>query len=132
MTASNARSPLTHPELSYTLNGICFKAHDEVGLYGKEKQYGDVVAHELTSRGIPFEREVSIGTSGNRVDFIVDGKVLLELKSKRMLTSEDYAQTQRYLQTTGLRLGLLVNFREKYIKPVRVVRIDTDRSRRYQ
>ena len=41
-----------------------------------------------------------------------------------MLTSEDYRQIQHYLQETQMRLGLLVNFRETCIKPVRIVRID--------
>jgi hypothetical protein len=44
---------------------------------------------------------------------------------KRILTKEDYYQLQRYLQESRAKLGLLVNFRNKYIKPKRVVRIDT-------
>lgn len=125
-------SRVIYPELSYTLTGIFFLAHDEVGFYGKEKQYGDVVERELKLKRIPYKREVSIGESGNRIDFVVDEKVLVELKSKRMLTKEDYIQTQRYLQATGLKLGLLVNFRDKYIKPERIVKIDTDLGKRYQ
>ncbi|KKW10559.1 MAG: hypothetical protein UY50_C0031G0017 [Parcubacteria group bacterium GW2011_GWA2_49_9] len=125
-------SRVIYPELSYTLTGICFVAHDEVGLYGKEKHYCDIVARELAVKKIPHEREVTIADTGNRVDFIVDGKILLECKSKRMLTKEDYAQTQRYLQITGLKLGLLVNFRDKYVKPERIVRIDTDRAQKYR
>lgn len=44
----------------------------------------------------------------------------------------DYEQTQRYLQITGLKLGFLVNFRDKYLKPSRVVRIDTDSGNKYR
>jgi len=37
----------------------------------------------------------------------------------------DFEQTQRYLQETQLKLGLLVNFRDDFLKPIRIVRIDT-------
>lgn len=66
---------------------------------------------------------MAIGDSGNIVDGIVDGKVLLEFIAKRIVTKDDYYQTQRYLQETGLLLGILVNFRDKYIKPKRIVKI---------
>lgn len=49
---------------------------------------------------------------------------MLEFKAKRILTKEDYYQTQRYLQQTGYKLAILVNFRGKYIKPKRIVKID--------
>ena len=90
-----------------------------------------MVARELKLKKIFFEREVIVGDTGNRVDFIADGKILLECKSKRMLAKEDYIQAQRYLQITGLKLGLRVNFRAKYVKPERIVRIDTDRAQKY-
>ena len=125
-------SRVIYPELSYTLTGICFDAHKEVGLYGKEKQYDDIVERELKLKQIPFVREAPIGNTGNRVDFIVDGKKPLELKSKRILTKEDFIQTQRYLQATGLKLGLLINFRDMYVKPKRIVRIDTDGAEKYR
>lgn len=125
-------SHIIHPELSYILVGICFTAHDEIGLYGREKQYGDILERELKQKKIFYKREVSIAESGNTADFVVDGKILLELKSKRTLVPGDYAQVQRYLQITGLKLGLLVNFRNKYLQPVRIVKIDTDMSNKYR
>jgi hypothetical protein len=45
------------------------------------------------------------------------------MKTKRFLTKEDYFQTQRYLQESQLLLGILVNFRNKYIKPSRVLKV---------
>ena len=113
-----------YPELSYAIVGVCFSAHNEIGLYGREKQYGDSIAIKLKDAGIPFERELRVGESGNILDFVIDGKIVLEIKAKRIIVKEDYYQLQRYLQETGLRLGLLVNFRSKYLKPLRVVRID--------
>lgn len=113
------------PELSYSLVGICFSTHNELGRYAREKQYGDVIASKLKDAKISFEREYRIGSSGNIVDFLIDGKIILELKAKRIILKEDYYQMQRYLQEAGLRLGLLVNFRSEYLKPARIVRIDS-------
>lgn len=43
-----------------------------------------------------------------------------------MILRDDYYQLQRYLQSTQKKLGLLVNFRYRYLKPLRIVKIDTD------
>ncbi len=118
-------SPLIFPELSYVLTGICFQVQNELGRFCREKQYGDSIEKRLKELKIPYKRELIIADSGNTVDFLIDNKVILELKTKRVLTKEDYVQVQRYLQTTGIKLGLLVNFRQIYLKPVRVIRIDT-------
>ncbi|KKU26566.1 MAG: hypothetical protein UX39_C0008G0029 [Candidatus Magasanikbacteria bacterium GW2011_GWA2_46_17] len=112
-----------YPELSYNLVGIFFEVHKELGLYGREKQYADYIEQKLKNKKISYKRELAIGNTGNILDFLVDEKIILELKAKRMLTPEDYRQTQHYLQETNIRLGLLVNFREKIVKPIRIVRI---------
>jgi GxxExxY protein len=115
---------LIYKDLSYTIVGAFISAHNELGPYAREKQYGDVVARIFKEKEMYFDREVKIGDSGNTADGIVEHKVLVEFKAKRILTPEDYYQTQRYLQETGLRLAILVNFRDKYIKPRRIVRIE--------
>ena len=68
-----------------------------------------------------FVREKQIGNSGNIVDFLIENKIILELKAKRLITKEDYFQMQRYLQASGLEIGLIVNFRDSHIKPKRVL-----------
>ena len=60
------------------------------------------------------------------MDFLINNQIILELKAKRIITKEDYYQLQRYLQTLDIRLGLLVNFRSPYLKPHRIVKIETD------
>ncbi|MBU2542322.1 GxxExxY protein [Patescibacteria group bacterium] len=116
---------LIYPDLSYRINGILFSVHNEVGQYGREKQYGDLLETKLKENGLNFKREFRIGSTGNIVDFIIDDKIILELKTKRILEKNDYEQVQRYLQQTKLKLGLLINFRNKYVKPTRIVKIDT-------
>ncbi|OHA15291.1 MAG: hypothetical protein A3G52_04220 [Candidatus Taylorbacteria bacterium RIFCSPLOWO2_12_FULL_43_20] len=120
-----------YPELSYTITGILFSAHNELGRYAREKQYGDMVERNLAAKKIIFKREMCIGNSGNIVDFIIENKIIIELKAKQALLAEDFPQIQHYLQETQLKLGLLVNFRDKFLKPHRVVKIDTQERKKY-
>lgn len=114
-----------YPELSYEITGILFDVHNSLGPYAREKQYGDLIEEKLKESKMGYKREISIGNSGNILDFIVDKKIVLELKTSRILTRENYRQIQNYLQQTKLDLGLLVNFRNKYLKPSRIIRINS-------
>ncbi len=123
---TNKNGKLIYPELSYILTGLCFEVHNQLGRYAREKQYGDLLEETLREIKIPYKREFRIGKSGNMVDFFIDNRVVLELKAKPLILKEDYYQAQRYLQISNIKLALLVNFRNRYLKPIRVIRIDTD------
>ncbi|HLD24908.1 MAG TPA: GxxExxY protein [Patescibacteria group bacterium] len=124
METNATNKKLIYPELSYLLVGVCFEVHNDLGHYGREKQYGDLLEKKLTALRIPFRRELRTMQGSNILDFLIENKIVLELKTKYALTKEDYYQLQRYLQQTGFRLGLLINFRSKYLRPKRVIRID--------
>ncbi len=128
---TNITNKIIYPKLSYDIVGICFNVHNDIGRYAREKQYGDEIVRYFKKTDIPFKRELAIGGTGNTVDFLIDDKIILEIKAKRLITKEDYFQTQRYLQTLNIKLGLLINFREKYLKPIRVVRIDTKTKEKF-
>lgn len=117
-----------YPELSYTITGILFSVHNELGQYAREKQYGDLIEKKFDEIKIHYKRELAISNTGNILDFIVEDKIILELKNTRVLTKEHYRQIQNYLQQTQVKLGLLVNFRSKYLKPIRIIRIDKNYS----
>ncbi len=119
------QSKLVYPELSYLITGILFDVHNELGRYAREKQYGDVLARALKAQNIKFCRELSIAGSGNIVDFTIEDKIILELKTVPAIVYGHYRQVQNYLQQTGLRLGLLINFRSQYLRPIRIIRIDS-------
>lgn len=112
------------PELSYIITGILFSVHNELGPYETEKHYGNAVEKKLKGIKLPYSREVRVSDSGNILDFVIDSSIALELKCVRQLTGENYRQIQNYLQQTNLKLGILVNFRNKYLKPARIIRID--------
>ncbi|MBI2406245.1 MAG: GxxExxY protein [Candidatus Harrisonbacteria bacterium] len=110
---------------------MCFGAHNQLGRFAREKQYCDIIARLLDESGIAFQREYTVPNTGNRVDFLVENKIVLEAKAKNFMLKDDYYQLQRYLQALDCKLGLLVNFRNRYLKPCRVVRIDTDARKKF-
>jgi GxxExxY protein len=120
-------SKVIHPELSYKVNGICFAVHNELGQYRNEKQYADAIESHLKKLSIPYKRELildnaQIGLPGrNRVDFLIADEIVLEIKTKRAIVPEDYYQLKRYLVSLDKKLGILINFRSKYIYPKRVI-----------
>lgn len=128
---NNTNNKLIYPELSYMITGVCFDVHNTVGRYAKEKQYGDEIEKRFGELNIIYKRELRIGDRGNIIDFFIDNKIILEIKAKRIITKEDYFQLQRYLQDANVKLGLLINFRSPYIKPLRIIRIDTDKKKDY-
>ena len=121
-------SQLIYPKLSYKINRILFKVHNELGRFLNEKQYADAIEKYLLETNIQYEREKILPPSfrgetkgRNRIDFLIENKIILEIKTKRMLTKEDYYQLKRYLVTLNIKLGLLVNFRNQYLRPRRIL-----------
>ena len=121
-------SKVIYLELSYKLTGIFFSVHNERGRFCNEKQYADAVENYFKKLGLEYEREKVLPQSfsnefpgRNRVDFIVDNKIVVEVKAKRVVEREDYYQAKRYLVALGKKLGIVVNFRDKYLRPKRVL-----------
>ena len=116
---------ILYPELSYKISGACFDVHNKLSRFCREKQYADELESELDKRGIKYHREMRICEedkfTGNVADFIIEDCVVLELKAKSVVTKDDYYQLKRYLVSSDKKLGLLVNFRDTYLKPKRVL-----------
>ena len=119
---------LLYPELSYELNGILFKVHNDLGRFCNEKQYGDAIEKILKEKEIPYHREYVIPQSfdgemkgRNKVDFLIKGKIILEMKTKSHIERRDYFQIKRYLTAANLELGILVNFQCYHLVPKRVI-----------
>lgn len=122
------KDKVLYPELSYLIYGFCFKVHNELGRFRNEKQYGDAIENMLKINDISYEREKRLPESfdGEKqgrsvVDFTIDDTIVLELKAVRIITEEDYFQVKRYLVSCNKELGILVNFRQQYLSPKRVL-----------
>lgn len=105
-------------EESYKIIGACFEVYKEKGCGFLEAVFQECIELELGFQGIPFEaqRLLPLTYKGRplvqtyKADLICFGSVLVELKAVSELTDEHRAQVLNYLNATGLRLGLLVNF----------------------
>jgi GxxExxY protein len=89
-----------------------------------ESAYEEVLAYEMGKRGLKFKRQFPVGLhyeqlvipDAFRADFIVEDKVIIELKSVEMINASHSKQVLTYLKLTGLKLGLLINFGVPLIK----------------
>lgn len=113
-------------ELSYKITGVCYKVHNELGRFCREKQYSDKLEEKLIENNINYKREFRIdkltdSPEGNIADFIIENKIIVDLKAKKFITKEDYYQMMRYLMASNLQLGLIINFRNTFLKPKRII-----------
>lgn len=115
-----------YPELSYKIVGLAFEVHNELGQFAREKQYADLLEEKFKVENIKYRRELIMGDSGNIADFIVgeNEEILLELKTVRVIGRAQFHQIQNYLQQSYIKLGILINFSDKYLRPKRVLRLD--------
>ena len=111
-------------DLTERIIGAAIEVHKQLGPGLLESVYQICLAREFSICGIPFEQEKSIPVKykgvqldcGYRLDFLVDNKVILELKTVDELTSSHEAQLLTYLRITGCKVGLLINYNTPVLK----------------
>ena len=120
---------LLYKELSYKVIGAAIEVYKILGPGFLESVYQAALAHELTLQGIPFEqykkltvtyKDILIGEY--EADFVVDDKIILELKAVSDIHPQHEAQAHHYLAVTGLRLALILNFGTQSLTRKRIVR----------
>jgi GxxExxY protein len=128
MTLSKSKLPQVEPffeeELTSKVIGAIIEVHNNLGPGLLESAYQSCLAYELHDRNIRFVKEVEIPLvykgikiqCGYRADFLVEDKVLLELKSVDKLIPLHEAQLLSYLKLSRVKVGLLVNFNCLLIK----------------
>ncbi len=111
-------SEIIHAEESYKIIGACFEVYKEKGCGFLEAVFQECMELELGIQAIPFDTQkvIPLTYKGRpmvqtyKADLVCFNKVLVEIKAVSDLTDEHRAQVINYLNATGLRLGLLVNF----------------------
>ena len=115
---------IVEKDLSYELGGIFFEIQRELGRFCRERQYADAFEKKLIERNIAFKREYPMPIAdrkSNFVDFLVEDRVFIDIKAKPFIEKDDFYQMKRYLDIGNKELGLIVNFRDRYLKPKRVL-----------
>jgi GxxExxY protein len=117
MKGITAQPTLLYGEVTQKVIGAAMEVHKILGAGFLESVYEESLAHELTLRGVVFERQKILAVHYKSIlagkfvaDMEIDNKVLVELKAIKMLTKVDEAQLINYLRATGIRVGLLLNF----------------------
>ncbi len=98
--------------------GFCIEIHRELGPGLLESVYEEALAHELQAAAVPFERQRVVPVfykgvllpCGFRIDYLIGGAIVLELKAVTELLPIHHAQVLTYLRLDRRPLGLLVNF----------------------
>lgn len=109
---------IVQKELSYKIMGILFSVHNQLGNRYQEKYYQRAIEVGLKQEKINFNKELSVDLKYNDkkigkyfLDFLIEDKVVLEIKAVDRLKPKDFKQVLAYLTANNLELGILVNFR---------------------
>lgn len=105
-------------EISYIIRGCIFKVYNAIGPGLLESAYCISLAYELRKAGLEVKEQVGLPfvyeeiklDIGYRVDLFVNNKVIIEVKSAEAIADVYYKQVLTYLQLSGCKLGILVNF----------------------
>jgi GxxExxY protein len=119
---------LLYEDLTYRIRRCIFEVDNKIGKGHKELIYKNALAEELSKANIEYKREPSIEIKYDnklvgiyRPDFLIEDKVILEIKAKRSLTNEDKYQAFSYLRATKYKLLLLVNFGFEKLEIKRII-----------
>jgi len=115
------RSPRTQRGAKDTLTELiiacAIEVHRILGPGLLESIYEEALCHEFTIRGVPFERQKEVDViykskaiKGQRLDLVVDGQVVIEIKAVKTMHDAFTSQTLSYLKSTGLKRALIINF----------------------
>lgn len=121
---------MIYAEESYKIIGAIYEVHNVLGCGFLEKVYQEALEEEFKLRGIPYEREkkLEIQYKGKILsqdyyaDFVCYGKIIVELKALDEISGVHKSQVINYLKATGYKLGILVNFGEETVHPIRLIR----------
>ena len=115
---TNKDSKIIEKELSYKIVGILFEVHTKLGGRYQEKIYQSAVEKLLKRENIAYKKELKTELlfEGDKIglyylDFLIENRVVLELKAVYRFHPENFRQVQGYLKTKNLKLGILANFK---------------------
>ena len=124
------RDDIIHPELSYKLIGVLYNVHKEMGYGFLEKYYQKGIAAELRKNSINFREQVRVeliiggeSIATGIVDFIIEEKIILEIKQGDTFMKTNIDQLNSYLKMSKLQLGILANFTSRGLLYKRILNV---------
>ena len=125
---NNKPAVLIYSSESYYLCGLFYEIQNKLGNALKEKQDADALELKFKKNKNAYKREISVPINfaggeieGNKMDFIFEKIILIDAKAKKYITREDYREMLRYLKATGLKLGIIANFRPQKVMIKRII-----------
>jgi len=119
----NLQADYLYADLTYKIIGIAMSIHTELGPVHKEIVYHNALKKEFILQHIPFasEKIIPVKYKGEQVgtykpDFVIDDKVVVEIKALNFLPQSSEAQLSYYIKGSGYKIGLLFNFGEKHLQ----------------
>lgn len=126
---TKTKDNLIYPGLSYKIVGALFEVHNELGGGLQEKHYQKALAKVLRDKNIGFKEQIEIPIrfrgeklSNYFLDFLIEEKIIVELKTKRFL-KEYYSQLNSYLKKTDKKLGIVAIFGKDELRYKRIVNL---------
>lgn len=123
-------SKIIYKDLSYQVVGILFEVYNELGYGYHEKYYTKAIEKYLRDEKIKYAREVpyKISVKGevigrNYLDFLIDDKIVLEIKRGSHFSKRNLEQIKQYLKLSGKKLAILANYTPNGVKFHRVLNI---------
>lgn len=121
---------ILYKELSFNVMAILFHVHNQLGNKYQEKHYQKAVEALLIEQEIPYQKELKAQLLFHGkplghyfLDFVIDSAIVLELKAKPFIEREDSMQVYSYLKASGLKLGILANFRTNKLTYRRIINL---------
>lgn len=121
---------IIYSELSYEIVKTLFQVHNELGYGYQEKYYQKALEIAFIKNNIEFSPQCpyKIRFKGEIVgkyyiDFIIENKIVLEIKKGNYYAKSNFDQVYGYLRATGLKLGILANFTREGVKYKRILNI---------
>jgi len=111
------RKDILYPELSYKIIGCAFDVYNELGSGHHEKYYQKALAEAFSRSSLEFKEQVNFllkyqgkNIGRNFLDFLIEGKVVVEIKKGERFSKRNIDQVMEYLNISNLKLGILISF----------------------
>ncbi|EKE07136.1 MAG: hypothetical protein ACD_18C00176G0002 [uncultured bacterium] len=122
------RKDILYPELSYIINGALFDVFRQMGGGHKEKYYQKAVSLALSKRGLKFQEQFYVPAKFDNIvigkyylDFLIEEKIVLELKRGNIYMINNIDQVKEYLSALNLKLAIIASFTFNGVKTNRIL-----------